>query len=115
MLFHPVSVGDVEAVREGHQSEVFLSMPDEFPPECCFTLVFRGRRGNLDLVASSAEEAQAWIQGMRMLIENLQNMDECEKLDQYPFIYIQISSLFGMFSKGTVILNEHCSKIRILI
>lgn len=85
MLFHPVSVGDVEAVREGHQSEVFLSMPDEFPPECCFTLVFRGRRGNLDLVASSAEEAQAWIQGMRMLIENLQNMDECEKLDQYPF------------------------------
>lgn len=70
-------------MREGHQSEIFHSM--EFPPECCFTLVFRGRRGNLDLVAPSPEEAQAWIQGMRMLIENLQNMDECEKLDQYPF------------------------------
>lgn len=101
--FLPVSVGDVEAVREGHQSEVFLSMPDEFPPECCFTLVFRGRRGNLDLVASSAEEAQAWIQGMRMLIESLQNMDECEKLDQYPFLlmYILYSFLFGMFSRGS--------------
>ncbi|XP_053352996.1 1-phosphatidylinositol 4,5-bisphosphate phosphodiesterase delta-4 [Clarias gariepinus] len=88
------SVGDVEAVREGHQSEVFLSTPEEFPPECCFTLVFRGRRGNLDLVASSPEEAQAWIQGMQMLIENLQNMDECERLDQW------VSDLFMTADKN---------------
>uniref|UniRef100_A0A4W4FWL2 Phosphoinositide phospholipase C n=1 Tax=Electrophorus electricus TaxID=8005 RepID=A0A4W4FWL2_ELEEL len=77
------STCDVEAVREGHQSEVFLSMAGEFPPERCFTLVFHGRRGNLDLVAESAEEAQAWIQGMRILIDNLENMDKREKLDQW--------------------------------
>ncbi|XP_072541725.1 1-phosphatidylinositol 4,5-bisphosphate phosphodiesterase delta-4 [Salminus brasiliensis] len=77
------SVVDVEAVREGHESEVFLSVADEFPPERCFTLVFRGRRGNLDLVADTAEEAQAWIQGMRTLIDNLENMGESQKLDQW--------------------------------
>ncbi|KAI5107338.1 1-phosphatidylinositol 4,5-bisphosphate phosphodiesterase delta-4 isoform X1, partial [Silurus meridionalis] len=88
------SVGDVEAVREGHQSEVFLNMPDEFPQECCFTLVFRGRRANLDLVASSDEEAQAWIQGIRMLIENLQTMDECDKFDQW------VSDLFMTADKN---------------
>ncbi|KAJ8349663.1 hypothetical protein SKAU_G00247930 [Synaphobranchus kaupii] len=77
------SVSDVEAVREGHQSEVLLSIADEFPPGRCFTLVFRGRRGNLDLVADSAEEAQSWIKGMRKLIENLENMGEREKLDQW--------------------------------
>ncbi|KAG7215689.1 hypothetical protein INR49_022044, partial [Caranx melampygus] len=77
------SVSDVEAVREGHQSEVLLSIADEFPAERCFTLVFRGRRGNLDLVAESAEEAQSWIRGMRKLIENLENMGEREKLDQW--------------------------------
>uniref|UniRef100_A0A665THK6 Phosphoinositide phospholipase C n=1 Tax=Echeneis naucrates TaxID=173247 RepID=A0A665THK6_ECHNA len=77
------SVSDVEAVREGHQSEVLLSIADEFPPERCFTLVFRSRRGNLDLVAESAEEAQSWIRGMRKLIENLENMGEREKLDQW--------------------------------
>uniref|UniRef100_A0A8B9HW26 Phosphoinositide phospholipase C n=1 Tax=Astyanax mexicanus TaxID=7994 RepID=A0A8B9HW26_ASTMX len=77
------SVADVEAVREGHESEVFLSVADEFPPERCFTLVFRGRRGNLDLVADTAEEAQAWIQGMQTLIENLENMGESQKLDQW--------------------------------
>uniref|UniRef100_A0A673LP88 Phosphoinositide phospholipase C n=1 Tax=Sinocyclocheilus rhinocerous TaxID=307959 RepID=A0A673LP88_9TELE len=68
------SVGDVEAVREGHQSEVLLSIADEFPPDRCFTLVFRGRRGNLDLVAESAGEAQSWIKGIRKLIDNLENM-----------------------------------------
>ena len=78
-------MSDVEAVREGHQSEVLLSISDEFPPNRCFTLVFRGRRGNLDLVADSAEEAQSWIKGMRKLIENVENMGQREKLDQYPF------------------------------
>uniref|UniRef100_A0A8C6S5I6 Phosphoinositide phospholipase C n=1 Tax=Neogobius melanostomus TaxID=47308 RepID=A0A8C6S5I6_9GOBI len=77
------SVSDVEAVREGHQSEVLLSIADEFPADRCFTLVFRGRRGNLDLVAESAEEAQSWIRGMRKLIENVENMGEMERLGQW--------------------------------
>ncbi|XP_076119821.1 1-phosphatidylinositol 4,5-bisphosphate phosphodiesterase delta-4 [Alosa pseudoharengus] len=77
------SVCDVEAVREGHQSEVLQSLAQEFAAECCFTLVFRGRRGNLDLVAETAEEARAWIQGLRALIENMESMDEREKLDQW--------------------------------
>lgn len=85
-----VSVGDVEAVREGHQSEVLLSIADEFPPDRCFTLVFRGRRGNLDLVAESAEEAQSWITGIRKLIDNLENMGQREKLDQYPLLWLFI-------------------------
>ncbi|XP_069052343.1 1-phosphatidylinositol 4,5-bisphosphate phosphodiesterase delta-4 isoform X2 [Lepisosteus oculatus] len=77
------SVCDVETVREGHQSEVLQSIADEFPPDRCFTLVFRGRRGNLDLVADSPEEAQSWIKGMRKLIENVENMGQREKLDQW--------------------------------
>uniref|UniRef100_A0AAR2JTL0 Phosphoinositide phospholipase C n=1 Tax=Pygocentrus nattereri TaxID=42514 RepID=A0AAR2JTL0_PYGNA len=78
-----VSISDVEAIREGHQSEVLLSIAGEFPADRCFTLVFRGRRNNLDLVAESAEEAQSWVKGMRKLIESLENMDEQEKLDQW--------------------------------
>ncbi|NWV34360.1 PLCD4 phosphodiesterase, partial [Grantiella picta] len=65
------SISDVETVREGHQSEVLQSLAEEFPPERCFTIVFYGRRGNLDLIAGSAEEAQCWVQGLRQLIEIL--------------------------------------------
>ncbi|NWS68502.1 PLCD4 phosphodiesterase, partial [Crotophaga sulcirostris] len=63
------SISDVETVREGHQSEVLQSVAEEFPPERCFTIVFYGRRGNLDLIAASAEEAQCWVQGLHQLIE----------------------------------------------
>lgn len=80
-----VSVTEMEAVREGHQSEVLLSTAEEFPADLCFTLVFHGRQGNLDLVAETPEEAKAWIQGVRKLIHKAQNMDEKERLDQYPF------------------------------
>lgn len=83
------SISEVEAVREGHQSEVLLSIAEEFPAELCFTLVFHGRQGNLDLVAESAEEAQAWVLGVRKLIHKTQTMDEKERLDQWVWDWFQ--------------------------
>lgn len=83
------SVTEVEAVREGHQSEVLLNIAEEFPADLCFTLVFHGRQGNLDLVADSREEAQAWIQGVRKLIHKAQSMDEKERLDQWVWDWFQ--------------------------
>ncbi|XP_055734961.1 1-phosphatidylinositol 4,5-bisphosphate phosphodiesterase delta-4-like [Salvelinus fontinalis] len=77
------SVADVDVVREGHQSEILLSIADEFPADLCFTLVFRGRRSNLDLVAESPSEAQIWIRGIRKLIQNTESMNDKERLDQW--------------------------------
>ncbi|KAG7263448.1 hypothetical protein CRUP_005315, partial [Coryphaenoides rupestris] len=76
-------VSDVEAVRQGHESEVLQSIADEFAADLCFTLVFHGRQGNLDLVAETPEEAESWVQGMRKLIRKAQTMDEKERLDQW--------------------------------
>nr|XP_032635028.1 1-phosphatidylinositol 4,5-bisphosphate phosphodiesterase delta-4-like [Chelonoidis abingdonii] len=77
------SISDVETVREGHQSEVLQSLAEEFPPEHCFTVVFHGRRGNLDLIASSPKEAQCWVRGLRRLVEIVTKMDQQEKMDQW--------------------------------
>uniref|UniRef100_A0A3P8WIF6 Phosphoinositide phospholipase C n=1 Tax=Cynoglossus semilaevis TaxID=244447 RepID=A0A3P8WIF6_CYNSE len=76
-------VTELEAVREGHQSEVLQSIAEEFPADHCFTLVFHGRQGNLDLIADSPDEAQAWIQGVRKLIHRSSTMNEKERLDQW--------------------------------
>lgn len=96
---------DVEAVREGHQSEVMLSIAEEFPAELCFTLVFHGRQGNLDLVADSPEEAQAWIQGVRKLIHKAQSMDEQERQDQYPADSLQQLSFYCLQNTKLKVLN----------
>lgn len=75
------SVSDIESVREGHQSEVLLSLSEEFTSDVCFTLEFKGRQSNLDLVAESSHEAQAWIRGVRKLIHKNINMDHRERLE----------------------------------
>lgn len=78
-----VSISDVETVREGHESELLRSLAEEFPLEQGFTIVFHGRRSNLDLVAHSVEEAQMWMQGLQLLVDFVTNMDQQERLDQY--------------------------------
>ncbi|XP_006867927.1 PREDICTED: 1-phosphatidylinositol 4,5-bisphosphate phosphodiesterase delta-4 [Chrysochloris asiatica] len=76
------SISDVETVREGHESELLRSLAEEFPLEQGFTVVFHGRRSNLDLVANSAEEAQLWMRGLQLLVEVVTSMDQQERLDQ---------------------------------
>ncbi|XP_077604736.1 1-phosphatidylinositol 4,5-bisphosphate phosphodiesterase delta-4 isoform X3 [Crocuta crocuta] len=77
------SISDVETVREGHESELLRSLAEEFPLEQGFTIVFHGRRSNLDLVASSVEEAQIWMRGLQHLVDFVTSMDQKERLDQW--------------------------------
>lgn len=77
------SISDVETVRNGHQSELLRSLAEEFPLEQGFTIVFHGRRPNLDLVANSVEEAQIWMQGLQLLVDFVTSMDQQERLDQW--------------------------------
>nr|KAF6337250.1 phospholipase C delta 4 [Myotis myotis] len=77
------SISDVETVRNGHESELLRSLAEEFPLEQGFTIVFHGRRSNLDLVANSVEEAQIWMKGLQLLVDFVTNMDQQERLDQY--------------------------------
>jgi len=79
-----VSVMHVEGVREGHQSEGLRKHGAAFPARHCFTLVFKGKRKNLDLAARGEEDARHWVQGLTKLMGRLQAMSQVEKLDQYP-------------------------------
>ncbi|XP_057600278.1 1-phosphatidylinositol 4,5-bisphosphate phosphodiesterase delta-4 [Hippopotamus amphibius kiboko] len=76
------SISDVETVREGRESELLRNLAEEFPLEQGFTIVFHGRRSNLDLVANSVEEAQIWMQGLQLLVDFVTSMDQQDRLDQ---------------------------------
>nr|XP_048314979.1 1-phosphatidylinositol 4,5-bisphosphate phosphodiesterase delta-4 isoform X2 [Myodes glareolus] len=77
------SISDVETIRKGHDSELLRNLIEEFPLEQGFTIVFHGRRPNLDLVADSAEEAQIWMRGLQLLVDLVASMDHQEQLDQW--------------------------------
>ncbi|XP_075767532.1 1-phosphatidylinositol 4,5-bisphosphate phosphodiesterase delta-3 isoform X2 [Pelodiscus sinensis] len=78
-----LSIPHMESVREGHQSEGLRKYGGSFPERRCLTIVFRGRRKNLDLAARSEEEAQRWVQGLRKLMEKVKAMSQQEKLDHW--------------------------------
>ncbi|KAM7105428.1 1-phosphatidylinositol 4,5-bisphosphate phosphodiesterase delta-4 isoform 1-T1 [Molossus nigricans] len=83
------SISDVETVRNSHESELLRSLAEELPLEHGFTIVFHGRRSNLDLVANSVEEAQIWMQGLQLLVDFVTSMDQQEWLDQYQHDWFQ--------------------------
>ncbi|XP_038196398.1 1-phosphatidylinositol 4,5-bisphosphate phosphodiesterase delta-4 isoform X4 [Arvicola amphibius] len=62
---------------------------EEFPLEQGFTIVFHGRRPNLDLVANSVEEAQIWMRGLELLVDLVASMDYQEQLDQWVSEWFQ--------------------------
>nr|BAC30256.1 unnamed protein product [Mus musculus] len=76
------SISDVERIRKGQDSELLRYLVEEFPLEQGFTVVFHGRRPNLDLVANSVEEAQIWMRGLQLLVDLVASMDHQEQMDQ---------------------------------
>ncbi|XP_048373547.1 1-phosphatidylinositol 4,5-bisphosphate phosphodiesterase delta-3 isoform X2 [Sphaerodactylus townsendi] len=80
---HVFSILHIESVREGFQSEGLRKYGGSFPEPQCFTVVFRGKRKNLDLAAQTAEEAQRWVRGLTKLMARAEAMSQREKLEHW--------------------------------
>ncbi|XP_032896683.1 1-phosphatidylinositol 4,5-bisphosphate phosphodiesterase delta-1 isoform X2 [Amblyraja radiata] len=83
------SIDDIQEVRPGHQSEGMQRYAMEIPTDRCFTVIFKGRKKNLDLVASDAKEALHWIDGLNKLKKRDATMNKQERLDQWFQIHLQ--------------------------
>lgn len=79
-----VSLNNISAVRTGRQTEGFRKSTDEQVEDRCFSIVFKGRRKNLDLIACSDEEARQWVRSFEKLVSNLSNLSQQQKAEQYP-------------------------------
>lgn len=68
----------------GRQSEGLRKYTEEQVEGSCFSIMFKGRRKNLDLIASSEEEAKQWVNSLEKLISNINNLNSQQKTEQYP-------------------------------
>uniref|UniRef100_A0A3Q2QXH1 Phosphoinositide phospholipase C n=1 Tax=Fundulus heteroclitus TaxID=8078 RepID=A0A3Q2QXH1_FUNHE len=78
-------VDSISAVRLGRQSEGLKKNTEEHVECRCFTILFKGRRKNLDLMASSEEEAGRWVRSLEKLISNLNNLSHQQKTEHWIF------------------------------
>lgn len=84
MVFASVSLDDISAVRSGRQTEGLRKSTEEQVEDRCFSIMFKGRRKNLDLIASSDEEARQWVSSLQKLMSNSKNLSRQQKTEQYP-------------------------------
>ncbi|XP_068197190.1 1-phosphatidylinositol 4,5-bisphosphate phosphodiesterase delta-1-like isoform X1 [Antennarius striatus] len=79
------SLDDIASVRLGRQSEGLKKNTEEMVEDRCFTIVFKGRRKNLDLMASSDEEAKQWVGSLQKVLANMNNLSKLQKREHWIF------------------------------
>nr|XP_046264337.1 1-phosphatidylinositol 4,5-bisphosphate phosphodiesterase delta-1-like isoform X2 [Scatophagus argus] len=79
------SLDDISAVRIGRQSEGLRKYTEEQVDGRCFSIVFKGRRKNLDLIASSEEEAKQWVNSLQKVVSSMNNLSTQQKTEHWIF------------------------------
>uniref|UniRef100_A0AAY4A9W4 Phosphoinositide phospholipase C n=1 Tax=Denticeps clupeoides TaxID=299321 RepID=A0AAY4A9W4_9TELE len=69
------SVDDIAAVRLGRQTEGLRKNTDDKVEGQAFSIMFKSRRKNLDLIASSEEEAKQWVAGLEKIISHMSKLN----------------------------------------
>ncbi|KAK5616735.1 hypothetical protein CRENBAI_024211 [Crenichthys baileyi] len=78
-------VNNISAVRLGRQSDGLKKNTEEHVEGRCFSILFNGRRKNLDLMASSEEEAKRWVRSLEKLISSLNNLNRQQTTEHWIF------------------------------
>ncbi|KAM9844922.1 1-phosphatidylinositol 4,5-bisphosphate phosphodiesterase delta-1-like [Aulostomus maculatus] len=79
------SLEDISAVRLGRHSEGLKKNTDEHMERRCFSIMFKGRRKNLDLIASSEGEAKQWVGSLLKMVSSINNMSSKQKTEHWIF------------------------------
>ena len=88
-----VCVDDIATVRQGRHTEGLRKHTDDKVESRAFSILFKSRRKNLDLIASSEEEAKQWVTGLEKLMSNMGKLTQQQKTEQYPFDQLAYQSL----------------------
>ncbi|KAK3540985.1 hypothetical protein QTP86_008199 [Hemibagrus guttatus] len=80
---HTFSIDDIDSVRLGRQSEGLRKYTERTMEDRCFSIIFKGKRSNLDLIATSKDDAKKWVTGLEKIITNMQNLSSQQKSEHW--------------------------------
>ncbi|XP_037549969.1 1-phosphatidylinositol 4,5-bisphosphate phosphodiesterase delta-1a [Nematolebias whitei] len=76
-------IDDIESVRKGRRSEGLKKYTDPAFEDKCFAIIFKGHKKNLDLMASSKEEADQWVTSLEKIMNNIRNLNHKQKSEHW--------------------------------
>ncbi|XP_077592039.1 1-phosphatidylinositol 4,5-bisphosphate phosphodiesterase delta-1a isoform X1 [Stigmatopora nigra] len=77
------SVNDIDSVRNGRQSEGFNKHIDPSEEDRCFSIVFKGRKKVLDLMADNQQDASQWVKGLEKIMSNMRNLSRTQQSEHW--------------------------------
>ncbi|XP_005297184.2 1-phosphatidylinositol 4,5-bisphosphate phosphodiesterase delta-1 isoform X1 [Chrysemys picta bellii] len=77
------SIEDIRDVRPGHMTEGMEKYAKDVPEHRCFSIIFKDQRKNLDLIASSEDDANHWTAGLKKIIAKNNSMSQRQKLQHW--------------------------------
>uniref|UniRef100_A0A665UW92 Phosphoinositide phospholipase C n=1 Tax=Echeneis naucrates TaxID=173247 RepID=A0A665UW92_ECHNA len=72
---HTFSIDDIDSVRMGRQSEGLNKHTDPSVEDQCFSIIFKGSKRNLDLMAHTREDAKQWVKSLNKVISSMRNLN----------------------------------------
>lgn len=78
----PVAIKQIKEIRRGRSTETFKAARDNSEQDKCFSIVYLdgGKHVNLDLVALSHSDAEAWVTGLGTLIKEMGRANFCRNM-----------------------------------
>ncbi|XP_016334803.1 1-phosphatidylinositol 4,5-bisphosphate phosphodiesterase delta-1-like [Sinocyclocheilus anshuiensis] len=75
----------MDSVRYGRQTEGLQKYTDSSADDRCFSIIFKGRRKNLDLIASSKEEAKRWVSGLEKVMTGMHSLNRQQNSEHWIY------------------------------
>lgn len=71
-------------MRFGRHTEGLRKYTEEAMEQRVFSILFKGHQKNLDLIATTEEEAKHWVSGLEKIISNTSKLSQQQRTEQYP-------------------------------
>ncbi|XP_068588352.1 1-phosphatidylinositol 4,5-bisphosphate phosphodiesterase delta-1a isoform X1 [Cebidichthys violaceus] len=77
------SIDEIDSVRKGRQSEGLNKHTQSSVEDQCFSIIFKGSKKNLDLMAANGDQAKRWVNGLDKVMTNMHNLSRQQKSEHW--------------------------------
>lgn len=78
-------VDDIDSVRLGRQSEGLKKYTNTSDEDQCFSIFFKGKKKNLDLMAGSGVEAKQWVNSLEKITRYIRSLNRQQNSEHWIF------------------------------
>ncbi|XP_053716684.1 1-phosphatidylinositol 4,5-bisphosphate phosphodiesterase delta-1a isoform X1 [Synchiropus splendidus] len=78
-----LTIDDIDSVRKGRQSDGLRKHTDPSEEDRCFSIILKGHKKTLDLMAHTKEDASQWVRCLEKVMNNMHKLSRQQKSEHW--------------------------------